>query len=81
MSTSTYITFLNANDPVFQKALTDPEVKMDWEEDHGPIDRNPGREIYTDESAVEETDDEYGGWVIDLSKIPKDATHIKVTRF
>ena len=32
------------------------------------------------EDAVTQTDDEYGGWVIDLSKLPKDATHIYIHR-
>lgn len=29
---------------------------------------------------LEETDDEYGGVLIDLSKLPKDATHVWVYR-
>ena len=44
----------------------------------GPLDDD--YETIPAEDAVTETYDEYGGWVIDLSKLPKDATHIYIHR-
>lgn len=87
MSTSTYFKLLNANDPKFLTARDGtPEEKKNWEEDFGPFDTNPGAplypyDVYKEGDFIEETDEEYGGWLIDLSKLPKEATHIKIERF
>lgn len=82
MSTSTYIKLLNANDPKFIAARDgSPEEKQTWEEDWGSIKNNPGAEVETKDDFYEETDEEYGGWIIDLSKLPKEATHIKINRY
>lgn len=37
-------------------------------------------EVIEEQGWYEETDDEYGGILIDLSLVPKDATHIWVSR-
>jgi hypothetical protein len=48
------------------------------------IEKQGGEFLHVDEilidDAVEETHDEYGGWLIDLSKIGRGATHIYVHR-
>jgi hypothetical protein len=82
MSIQTSIVFLNANDPEFIKARDGtPEEREEWEEFNGDIKDRPGAEIETGrEEGVSETDDEYGGYLIELSKIPKEATHICVFR-
>ena len=81
MSTTTYIKLLNSNDPKFMTARDgSPEDKESWEDYYGPIENMPGAEIECD-NFYEETDEEYGGWIIDLSKIPKEATHIKINRY
>lgn len=82
MSVSTSILFLNSKDSGYIAAKTGtPEERYEWEQNYGPISDRPGKdlEVY-DHQSVTETDDEYGGWVIDLSKIPKNATHIVVYR-
>jgi hypothetical protein len=82
MSIQTSIVFLNANDPEFIKARDGtPEEREEWEEFNGNIEDRPGAKIEdVDNEAVWNTEDEYGGDVIELSKIPKDATHICVYR-
>ena len=84
MGIYTSIEALDANDDNYKRdiaALAAGEITDDekWEVFGGdPADR-PGGVIST-EDAVTETDDEYGGWVVDLSKLPENATHILVTR-
>jgi hypothetical protein len=76
----TTIHFLNSNDPEYKAALEKEEEKEKWEDENGPIEWNPGARIETEEEFYEETSEEYGGWIIDLSKVPPGATHIKVER-
>jgi len=83
MSTQTMVFALNANEPEFLKSLRDVEQGITSECDHaaefsGTPENNPGAEVLHDEGAIRETDDEYGGWVVDLSKLPASATHIKI---
>lgn len=82
MSISTHIHFRNANDPRYLKAINGtPEQRQAWEEDEGRITDRPGAPIELEEGAgYEETDDEYGGWIIAVADIPKDATHIVIAR-
>lgn len=86
MSIQTSINFYNANHPDYIAAINGtPEERKEWEEDNGPIEDRPGAMIETDRAfgkpdCVQETNDEYGGWVIDLSSIPKEATHIVIYR-
>lgn len=87
MSTSTHFKLLNANDPQFllHKNGNEDEIR-EWEEDWGSIANNPGAPIYFDDvykegDFLEATEDEYSGWIIDLSKLPKETTHIKIERF
>ena len=82
MSVSTNFKLLNSNDPKYIEARTGEYLVKDcWEDDNGLIEYAPGKQIEIDQwDYVEETDEEYGGWIIDLSKIPENATHIKVTR-
>lgn len=80
MSTSTYIRFLNANDPDFIKAKQTPEGIAEWESNYGSIEFRPGAEIEHGEEIVEEIDEEYGGWLIPVKAIPKDATHVLIFR-
>lgn len=81
MSIQTSIKFLNENDPDFVKAKngTDKE-KEEWEEFNGSFFNRPGAKIEDEDDGVHETDDEYGGFVIELKSIPKNATHIVVFR-
>jgi hypothetical protein len=82
MSIHTSIDLLNSKDPEFIKATTGtPEQLEEWEDDNGPVADRPG--VRLDDSNnewLEETEDEYGGWVIDISKLPPEATHILITR-
>lgn len=82
MSIQTSIQFLNANDPEFIAAKNGtPEEIEEWEDDHGPMQDRPGKEIECAEGeGYEETDDEYGGWIIALTDVPKDTTHIVISR-
>lgn len=80
MGVYTHIEFRNANDPEFIAAKNGTEEEREeWQDLEGDFESRPGAEIKCRE-AVEETEDEYGGWIIDLSKIPKDATHIVIHR-
>jgi len=83
MGVYTNIEFRNANDPEFIAAKngTDEE-REEWEDENGIIADRPGGhcDAIDGEQCIEETEDEYGGWIIDLSKIPKDATHIVIHR-
>jgi hypothetical protein len=85
MSVSTDIMFLNANDADFVKAKNGtPKQREEWEDFNGPISDRPGAQIplSTREEAriIKETNDEYGGWLIAVKDIPKDATHICIHR-
>ncbi len=82
MSTSTYFEFRNINDPKYIAAISDPESLKEWEEYNGLISNRPGTLIgeYNDRTIVQETDDEYGGWIIPIADIPKETTHIIVSR-
>ncbi len=82
MSVETSIVFLNDQDPAYKAAVNgSPEQLELWEENHGPISWRPGAELIcgTDEG-YEETDEEYGGWIIDLKCIPAGTTHIHISR-
>jgi hypothetical protein len=82
MSIQTNIKFLNANDPEFIAAKNGtPEEREEWEDINGSIEDRPGADLGDfDNGSIEHTEDEYGGYVIDISKIPSDATHIVVFR-
>ena len=80
MSISTSIQLVNAKDPKFLAATLDEDKKEEWIDENGNfigaiIERDDDRE-----PCVEETDDEYGGFLIDISKLPANATHIWVYR-
>lgn len=82
MSISTHIHFCNVNDSKYLQAIGTPDGLAEWENEYGDIENNPGATIEEGaDSAITDTDDEYGGWIVDLSKVPKDATHIKITRY
>lgn len=82
MGVYTNIRFLNENDPEFIKAKngTDEE-RQEWEDDNGgSIEDIPGAIMWDTEVPKRDTEDEYGGFVVRVSDIPKDATHIYVWR-
>lgn len=81
MSYYNHVVFLNANDPAFLAAKNGtPEEIEAWEDDNlGDISYRPGADVECRE-AVEDTNDEYGGHIIDLSKVPENVTHIVVYR-
>jgi len=81
MGIYTSIEFRNANDPEFIKATRGtPEERDEWEDCNGLTENRPGGKVPHQEDAVVETDDEYGGWIVAVKDIPKDATHIVVSR-
>lgn len=82
MSYSTYFQFLNENDPAFVRSRDSgsPKDLEEWEDEHGPIRWAPGAPVRCTSDCIEETDEEYGGWIIDLSKVPANATHLHVSR-
>mgnify|MGYP003680217292 CR=1 FL=1 len=82
MGTYTSIEFRNANDPEFIKAKSGtPEEIEEWEDDNGLISYRPGKGIEVkEEDVVEYTDEEYGGWIIPVDKLPEGTTHIVVSR-
>jgi len=82
MSVQTSIEFLNANDPSFVTARDGTQEQRDeWEDDNGLIDEIPGArvECKSGEGYIE-TNEEYGGWIIPLDKIPAGTTHIHIYR-
>jgi len=82
MGVYTSIEFLNANDSAFVAARDGtPEQRQKWEEDEGPFDQVPGARVKCKPGeGYTETDEEYGGWIIPLDKIPEGTTHIHVYR-
>lgn len=81
MGVYTNIDFFNGNDPKFLAARNgSPIDREEWEEAHGSIEDRPGAEIEDVGDIIIETDDEYGGWIIPVKDIPKNATHIVVHR-
>jgi hypothetical protein len=77
----TSFTFLNQNDPEYLAALNgSPQEKQDWEDEYGEFHLRPGKRVDGKQSCIEETEEEYGGWLIDLSKVPEKATHLLVYR-
>lgn len=83
MSISTSFKLLNSNDPKFIAARDGtPKEREEYESDNwGSIDDTPGHVLdIEEEDFIEETEEEYGGWIIDLGKLPKNVTHIKVFR-
>jgi len=82
MGVYTNISFLNANDPEYIKVVngTKEEIR-EWESDNGPLEDRPGSWIKCDSSDhVQETNDEYGGWLIPVATLPPGTTHILVSR-
>lgn len=82
MGVYTNIDFYNSNDPEFIKARDGtPEQREKWEDENGSIEYRPGARIRCEEGeGYIETDEEYGGWIIPVDKIPKGTTHIVVHR-
>mgnify|MGYP001590178205 CR=1 FL=1 len=86
MGVYTNIEFRNANDPDFINARDGTaEERQYWEDDNGPMNDRPGALLDTTmqpdtAEAITETNDEYGGWIIELAKIPPNTTHIVVHR-
>ena len=81
MSVYTEIKFLNGNDPEFLAAKNGtPEQQAQWLEDNGPFEDRPGSFVQNTDDLVTETEDEYGGWLIAVKDIPKEATHILIYR-
>lgn len=81
MSVYTQFQFLDQTDPDYLAAKSGSDKKQEeWEDEYGPFNLRPGKPVEGDAICIEETEEEYGGWLIDLSKIPKKATHILVYR-
>lgn len=81
MSIQTNIQFRNENDPEFIKATTGSFADLqEWEDENGMVHERPGAKLEGGDSAIVETDDEYGGFVITLADIPKGTTHIVIFR-
>lgn len=79
MGVYTHFQFLDESDPEYLAAKEgSPEEQEEWEDEYGPLDLRPGKPVDGEESCIEETEDEYGGWLIDLSKVPQKATHLLV---
>ena len=81
MSVQTSFKFLHSNHPSFVAAQNDPEEKEKWEDYHGSMEETPGKQIDCEiNDFVQETEDEYGGWIIDVRNLPPGTTHIKIDR-
>lgn len=81
MSIQTTFHFRNENDPDYLKAKNGTEEEREaWEDENGCVVDRPGARI--DDFLVDswETEDEYGGLVINLRSVPKNATHLVITR-
>lgn len=82
MSIQTNIQFLSPNEPAWAKANKGTEEQQKaYADDYGYVMAEYGGPLDYDDSVVQETDDEYGGWVIAVKDIPKDATHIYISRW
>lgn len=81
MSVYTYFKYLDQKDPDYLAAKNgSPQEQEEWEDEYGPFRLRPGKPVDGDEVCIEETEEEYGGWLVDLSKIPEKATHLLVYR-
>lgn len=81
MSVNTYFEFRNVNDLKYLEAINGTEEdKQEWEDNYGAIDIRPGASIEGFDEIIEETGEEYDGWIIPIDKIPKSATHIIISR-
>ena len=80
MSTSSYVHLYNANHPKIVAAKATPETLAEWEDDNGPLAWIPGVEVEDKNDAIEWTDEEYDGIIVDVSKLPPGTTHIKFSR-
>jgi len=82
MSVSTSFKLLNSNDPKFISAKNgDEEQKEKFEDYWGNIEYYEGQLLDIEEDKfVEEGEEEYGSWTIDLSKLPKEATYVYIYR-
>ena len=79
MSTQTSIYFLNANHPDFVAAKEADDKES--EDNYGTFENNPGYCMDCDHGRFyKKTDEEYGGWIVDLSNLPPGTTHIKIER-
>lgn len=77
----TNFTFLNQNDPEYLAALNGtPQEQLDWEDEYGKFHLRPGKSVRGTQSCIEDIEEEFGGWLIDLSKVPENATHLLVYR-
>lgn len=81
MGVYTHFKFLDQKDPDYLAAKNgSPQEQNDWQDDYGEFDLRPGKPVDGDQVCIEETNEEYGGWLVDLSKIPEKATHLLVYR-
>lgn len=81
MGVYTHFQFLDQTDAGYLAAKNgSPQEREEWEYEYGPLDLRPGKPVKNSEYCIQETEEEYGGWLIDLSKIPKKATHLLVYR-
>jgi hypothetical protein len=77
MSISTSIRLVNQNDSKYLAATRDNDKRVEWEDEEGNFIGSI-LPYETSRHCCEETDDEYGGYLIDISKLPANATHIWV---
>jgi len=79
MSVYTHFEMLNANCPKYLEALNNEEAMKDWIDEFGRD--QPGSVIPQHLwKRPKQTGHEYGGYLIDVKSIPKEATHILVYR-
>ena len=74
--------FLNSQNPDFLAAKNGTEKEKEhYQDNNGTFENNPGTMIdCASKGFVKETDEEYGGWIIDVRNLPPGTTHIKVER-
>lgn len=46
----------------------------------GEFHLRPGKSVRGTQACIEDIEEEFGGWLIDLSKVPENATHLLVYR-
>ena len=81
MSVYTHFKYLDQSDPEYLAAKEgSAQEQEEWEDEYGDLNLRPGKPVRADEICIEETEEEYGGWLINLSKVPKKATHLLVYR-